>query len=213
MKIELCADGYIDCKSNFYFAHDVVFYDTPYIFKNGVNYLNGEIDSGVWGASYLLSMYNKKDFTLFEHPQIIIDGRIVSIAEVLAISCYMDMLHPLFKNTKTSVEKTIEKAIKKHKLHYSKDDIRKLFVIDEERFKRPLSGLGNERFKAMAAIAFCCGKEIFCFPWLSCNRFEYYGNNLKAVLKTLANLGKVVIVPRNMSIGQSEYGSVIDKRD
>jgi hypothetical protein len=74
-----------------------------------------------------------------------------------------------------------------------------LFCIDNERFERPLKGVGNEIFKAMAAIGFSYKKEIFCFPWLSNRRFESYHKNLTALLQILENLGKTVIIPIGIS--------------
>ena len=67
MKIEsikVVNNGYINCKSSYYTTCDVLDGNVTYNFTNGLNTLVGDIDSGIWAISYLLSMYkydnNKK---------------------------------------------------------------------------------------------------------------------------------------------------------
>ena len=67
--------------------------------------------------------------------------------------------------------------------------------MDEVRFDRPLKQVGNARFRCMAAIAYSNKKEVYCFPWLSKMRFEYYHGNLLWLIEKLAEMDKVVIVP------------------
>jgi len=47
----------------------------------------------------------------------------------------------------------------------------------------------------MAAIGFCHKKQVFCFPWLSKKRFDYYRGNITDVLNVLESLGKIIILP------------------
>lgn len=199
MKIEtikISNDGYVRCNSCFYSVLDILSNNTEYSFSVGTNRLCGEIDSGVWAISYLLSMYSSKpkDFVLFEKPELEINGNITTLNTVLQYSCYMDNLYPLF-STKASIRKLVTKGIKANQLDYSTDDIKNLFNIDSERFERPLSCVGNEVFKAMAAIGYCHGKQIFCFPWLSQKRFENYHNNINKLLNTLSCLDAIVVLP------------------
>ena len=109
-------------------------------------------------------------------------------------SCYMDRQHPLF-GSKSIVKNLIKNGIKESKMNILPDDVRLLFRINEERFNRPLSDMGNEIFKAMAAIGFCYGKQVFCFPWLSKMRFTSYHQNLTDLLDILTKLDKIVILP------------------
>ena len=85
--------------------------------------------------------------------------------------------------------------MKRSKINCSVEDVKKIFDLDDERFERPLKKVGNERLRAMAAIGYSCGKEIFCFPWHSDRRFEYYHGNLSMLLEMLVDLGKMAIVP------------------
>lgn len=188
-------DGYIECQSNFYQAHNVC-NSQSYDFVKGVNMLEGEIDSGVWAVSYLLSMaeYKKKDFILFEPVQILINNQQTALGEALKYSMYMDKSYPLFSIKKT-VSEMVSKALKTSNRQETPDEIRDLFHIDQGRFIRPLSGAGNERFRAMAAIGFCYGKEIFCFPWLSKMRFDYYHGQMEDLFNILTSLNKMVILP------------------
>ena len=195
-RIEIVNDGYILCKSNFYTSKDIINREKKYIFSKGVNRLNGEIDSGVWAVSYLLSMfkYRQKDFILYEKPEVFVGGEAISLAEFSEYSCYMDKSYPLFASKKT-VRELVSKGIKKTRQNYAPENIKDMFCIDENRFERPLNATGNEVFKAMAAIAYSNNKQVFCFPWLSQKRFEGYHNNLLWLLDELDRLGIIAIVP------------------
>ena len=60
-KIFIKNRGYIDCKSGFYSVSDILDEESEYCFNVGVNMLRGEIDSGAFGISYLISMYDSID--------------------------------------------------------------------------------------------------------------------------------------------------------
>lgn len=196
--IDVHNDGYVFCKSCFYSVQDILECDVRYTFSTGINKMIGEIDSGIWAISYLLSMYKyrPKDFVIFDQPIAVVNGKTITLNDLSELSCYMDKSFPLFAK-KVPVKKLVAQGLKKRKLssEYLPDDIRELFRMDSKRFERPISGVGNERFKAMAAIGFCYGKEIFCFPWLSSMRFDYYHQNMTGLLDILNELKKVVIVP------------------
>lgn len=187
--------GYVLCKSNFYQAHDVC-HSQNYEFINGLNVLKGEIDSGIWGISYYLSMSScmKSDFVLFDPIEIQINHKTATIDEVLQYSVYMDSLYPLFSNKK-SINELIDNELKKRNKSETPEYIRDLFHIDSERFLRPINQVGNERFRAMAAIAYCHDKDIFCFPWLSKSKFESYHNHMSDLFDILTSLNKVIILP------------------
>lgn len=188
--------GYVYCRSCFYTAHDNPSYDVSYSFSVGINKLINEIDSGVWAVSYLLSMYKyrPKDFILFEPVEITVNNSVISLNDISEYTCYMDELYPLF-SSKRSVRKLVLGGLKRNNLNYTPDDIRDLFHIYPTRFDRPLTGVGNEIFRCMAAIGYCHGKQIFCFPWLSQKRFEYYHGHMTDLLDILDKLKKIVILP------------------
>ena len=60
------AGGYIDCKSEFYSVFDTINEHNEYHFYPGINRLTGDIDSEIFGISYLMSMYGiaKKEIIL-----------------------------------------------------------------------------------------------------------------------------------------------------
>lgn len=198
--ISIKNDGYVYCKSSFYSAQDSLSNHSCYSFSRGINKLIGEIDSGNWAVSYLLSMYKHRpeDFVLFEQPIVAVNNKWISLNELSEFSCYMDKIDPLF-SANNSVKEHIKQGLDYSKLNCSYDDIKNLFYIDSERFDRPLKGVGNEIFKAMAAIGFSYKKEVFCFPWLSNSRFESYHENLTGLLQILENLEKTVIIPVGIS--------------
>lgn len=194
--------GYIHCHSGFYSSEDILQEYNDYSFSKGINRLYGEIDSGNWAVSYLLSMYKKKskDFTIFEDTRILVNDNEMKLEELLKYSCYMDNLYPLFSTNKR-IDKIVAAGISKNKLDCSPNDVRDMFGIDSNRFQRPLRGTGNERFKMMAAIGYVYGKEVFCFPWMSQKRFYGFHGHLTYALEKLEQLGKTVILP----LGVSEY--------
>jgi len=196
--------GYALCRSENYTAHDTLNETVDFVFNAGINMLKGEIDSGVWAVSYLLSMYThlRDDFILFEDSVADVDGKTVPLAELSEVSCYMDKIYPLF-STELSVRELVAKGLQENKLDYSVNDIKDLFYLDHERFERPLSCVGNEVFRAMAAVGYCNKKEIYCFPWLSKRRFDGYHANMTGLLEILESLNKVVIVPVGLSDGNS----------
>lgn len=195
-KISIVNEGYVHCHSCFYSSQDLLTAESKYSFSTGNNKLHGEIDSGVWAISYLLSMYNyrPKDFTLFKLPEIMVNNSVISLKDFSKFACYMDSLYPTFSSN-VSISKLVLNGLKRNGLSYTPEDVRRLFHIDNERFERPLAGVGNEIFKSMAAIGFSYKKEVFCFPWLSRRRFDSYSRNLTDSLEVLESLNKTIILP------------------
>ncbi|MBO5906579.1 MAG: hypothetical protein J6Q85_00300 [Clostridia bacterium] len=198
--ISIKNEGYIYCKSGFYSVHDSLSNCSCYCFSQGVNKLIGEIDSGSFAISYLLSMYKHRpeDFVLFDEPKAAINNKWIHLNDLSEFSCYMDQSYPLFSTT-DSVKECVMRGLNYSGLDYSHEDVRNLFHIDSERFERPITGAGNEIFKVMAAIGFSFKKEIFCFPWLSNKRFESYHHNLTDLLEILEKQGKIIVLPVGLS--------------
>lgn len=193
--------GFVKCRSISYMAHTGL-NNEEYRFSKGINKLYGDIDSGVWAISYLLSMYNvkPKDFILSEEPIVLVNGESVSLKDFSRYVCYMDCRqYPLFSGKK-SVRDLVAEGIRKNKLDYSPEEIRRLFELSTFRFDRPVKACGNESVRTMAAIGFCHGKEVFCFPWLSKSQVNSYRLHLPITLKLLEKLNKTVIFPRGFSL-------------
>ena len=193
--IKVTNDGFVYCKSNFYSALDILSSYSTYDFHKGINTMKGEIDSGIWAVSYLLSMYRYKpnDFHLFQPPDVTVNGVIKPLNELSRYICYMDKIFPLYA-TKKSVRSLVAKGIKENKLENSADDIKDLFHIDAERYERPIVGVGNEIFRVMAAIGYVNRIQIFCFPWFSQKRFDGYHGHILDLLNILEELQKIVIL-------------------
>ena len=171
--------------------------DKTYYFVDGINILTDEIDSGVWAASYALSMYNyhPKNFVLFRHPDVVVNGdEIISLNDFSQESCYMDLTFPMF-SSKTSVKKLIMRSLKSSGSQKSLEEIQEIFDLDSFRLERPISNVGNEIFRAMSAIGYSSEKQVYCFPWMSHNRFQYYNNNVSKLLYILEDLKKTIILP------------------
>ena len=203
IKIVVSVEGYFDCSSCFYRSADMISPLRKFDFKTGINTIYGEIDSGAWAISYLISMYRYKPKTciFYDKPQISTDGCEVSLRDVSEHSCYMDREYPLFSTRKT-VRACVASGLKKTGMRETPDDVQRLFLISPDRFNRPLSGTGNEVYKAMAAIGYAHGKQIFCFPWLSQKRFSALHRNMTDLLDILEKLEKTVILPLGVSCQQ-----------
>ena len=194
-EIKISNDGYMCCKSWFY-KIDVTLLsnDYKYIFKKGVNLIDCEIDSPEVGICYLMSMYDKvnKKFIgseLCAH----VNNQKISLKELSEYSCYIDKTNPFFAKKRT-VRKSIEKGLKKSKSALSIEQIAEKFGLTD-RIDRPLNANGNEALRAMCAIAFAYGKEIFCFYWFSKKFVEYFKPSLKFLFDVLEKEGKTVILP------------------
>lgn len=195
-KIYISTHGYVKCKSCFYSSLDVISDGKTYCLSSGVNMMRGEIDSGVWAVSYLLSMYahSPRDFVLFEPAEALVDGKTIGLDALAERACYMDRLHPLFRSN-ASVRRLIAKGIHKSGSRLSVDEICDMFMLDDERSRRSLSACGNEDIQAMAAIAYAAGKEIYCFPWHSAERFDGYHLHMTWLLQYLEHLQMIAVVP------------------
>lgn len=201
-------NGYINCTSCFYSAQDMLDYNSIFRLSNGVNKLYGDIDCGVWAVSYCLSMYihRPQNFTIADKPYLLVDNREMTLSELNKFSCYMDDSFPVFHTSK-STKKLVALALKKSNTDLSLDEIKDIFQLDNQRFERPLSCIGNEVFRAMAAIGYATGKEIFCFPWLSQKRLDYYHNNITKLLEILSDLNKIVVLPLGTNSTKTFDGS------
>lgn len=152
--IRLKCEGRIRSRSSFYTAQNIISEHDEYVFVNGINSLSGDIDSGTWGVSYLLSLYpyRSKDFCLFRQPELTVNGEAVSLKDFAKYSCYLDdKLYPLFSGNHPA-KSIIQKALKKRGSDKTAEDIRALFQLTPERFGRPLKAMGNEKIRAMAAV-------------------------------------------------------------
>ena len=196
--IEFCGKDGILCKSKFYSCSDHLNRQEKFIFNRGVNLLIGEIDDGNFAVSYLLSMYNKcVRKRSFNYPLVLtIDGQQTDLEKFTKRCCYLDEgEYPLLKSKRKTVRQLIKKGLKKSKIDKTPDEVIELFRLTPERIDRPICSVGNERFRAMAAVGYSYGKEVFCFPWLSKRMFDYYTNNILWLLDIFEELKVIAIVP------------------
>lgn len=196
-ELRIRADGYVTCRSGFYTAVDIL-PEKEAVFSVGVNRLTGEIDSGIWAVSYLLSMYEyrPKDFAACREAAVIVDGQTVSLKDLSRCSCYIDEKYPLF-SSRRSTRRQIVEGLKRSGMQHTPEEIRSIFGIDESRFDRPIKAVGNARYQAMAAVAYAHGRTIFCFPWMSRRRLAAVEGRLSATLQTLTDRGMLVILPHS----------------
>lgn len=197
-ELKIKASGYVRCKSSFYSALDVL-NGNEFCFSPGINRIRGEIDSGVFGISYLLSMPEGANKKMLLSCEASINGVAVELPKITGIACYMDKLHPMF-STSATIRALIRKGLKKSNAPFSESEIIDRFMLRSDVVDRTIAQSGNESVKAMAAVAYSFGVEVFCFPWLSSLRFEAFGKHLDFTLEILDSLGKTVILPLSPSV-------------
>ena len=204
-EIKISNDGYMWCKSWFYKIYvTLLSNDYKYIFKKGVNLIDCEIDSPEVGICYLMSMYNKVNKKLiFSEHCAYVNNQKISLEELSEHSCYIDKTNPFFAKRRT-VRKSIEKGLKKSNSALSVEQIAEMFGLTD-RIDRPLKANGNEALRAMCAIAFAYGKQIFCFSWFSKKYVEYYKPSLQLLLDVLEKEGKTVILPTSAVAELEDY--------
>lgn len=197
-KIEIAIGGYVACKSEYYRARDVLQEKNAYIFQIGMNLLRGDIDSGNFGISYLLSNYDRFDKlqkSSLELPHVAtVDGIEMPLAELTKHCSYIDRTNPLFAS-KASVRALVAKGLKKSEMNMSVEEVKELFMLSDHRFDYPVCGNGNERCRAMGAIAYAYGKDVFCFPWYSKRTYDAYQRHMPWLMEKLTELKKIVILP------------------
>ncbi|MBQ8371482.1 MAG: hypothetical protein IJX38_02195 [Clostridia bacterium] len=205
--IKIKCNASIRCSSVLYTAQDSLD-GREYEFNRGLNRMRGQIDSGIFGISYLISMYGKtpkkSDIFIYEEPQVLVNGQPMSLSELTEYSCYLDISNSLFSHKKT-VREQVTEGLGKSGLPYTADKICEMFGMEPFRFDRPIRGTGNERYKAMAAIGFSLGKQVFCFPWLSEKGFKATNNHMPYLVEILSDDGKIVILPAANELDDIAY--------
>ena len=195
-ELQFECDGYFHCHSRFYSSISIISNNKPFTFYSGINELVGERDSGGWAISYLLSMYTykRKDSVINDELTVFINNQPISIKDLSKYTCYMDETYPLF-STRLSARRLIANGLKTSKSNLKVEEVKALFQLDDQRFERPISQMGNESIRAMAAVGYSYGKEVFCFPWLSQSKFESYQKNIVYAIEMLEKLNKMIILP------------------
>ena len=118
------------------------------------------------------------------------------ISDLTKHCCYLDnTLYSLFSSKRKTVLQLITKGLKKSQINMTAEQVCQLFKLDSERIHRPIYQVGNERFRAMAAVGYAYGKQVFCFPWLSKKMFDYFTNNILWLLDIIDELNLIAIVP------------------
>ena len=193
-EIKISNSGYVLCKSSFYEIFITLNENNQCVFNEGLNLLKCEIDSPEVAFCYLLSAKNKsKKSMLFLEECVYVNGSKVSLKEFLKHSCYIDETNPLFSK-KYSVRALIERGLKSSKIKSNVEQIADMFQLTN-RIEKTIKANGSEKYRAMSAVAFAYGKEIFCFPWFSKRQIEYYKETIRFLHDILPRHKKVVLFP------------------
>lgn len=193
-QIKIANEGFIVCESSFYRVKDIL-NGQEFLFTKGLNLLEGDIDSGIFGISYLISMHNRVDSAnLFMPLEVLVNNSSMPLSKLTEYSCYLDQSNDMFSASK-SVREQVMEALNESRIEYNVEEIESMFQLTDFRFNSPISAVGNERFKAMAAIGFSAGKQIFCFPWFSKMRFEYFSKQIYPILDVLTKESKIIVLP------------------
>lgn len=110
----------------------------------------------------------------------------------------MDVSYPMF-STKKTVRQLIKQGLKRNSIGLDCCSIITLFSLDKNRIDRPVSALGTNKYRAMAAIAYAHGKQIYCYPWISESRYQVFKEQLREVNRILSEQDMIVILPKGCS--------------
>ena len=91
-----------------------------------------------------------------------------------------------------SPRKCIERALSISGQNYTVDEIKRMFLLSDERFERDLNYVSGEIDRISIAVNFALGKDIYCFPWL--NEHDIC-NVSKEILRILKEHEKIVLIP------------------
>lgn len=172
-----------------------ILYSDHFKFQGGRIYsIIGEIGSGGWAISYLLS-----GKIPIEKEGLFINGGKITVGEYLDIGWYVGEGSPNkqgFYNDR-SVRKQIRRGLRQSKLGVLEDDIISKFDLSRERLDCKFSYLSWERWKASAAIGYAYGKKLYCFPFLNTAILNNIITNshLANYLNELKNDGACIIIP------------------
>lgn len=195
--VSVSGSGLVICRSQIYLCYNILDSIETFCFTKGINRLQGEIDSGGWEVSYLLSMAGErpKDFFTNEPTRLLVDGKEMTLKEFQKLSCYMDCkFYSLFSGRK-SVRKLIEEGLRKTGDKRSFAEVKDFFELSDHRIDCQVAHCGNERIRMMAAVGDAYGKQVFCFPWMSKSYFDGFHLYMPYTLDKLEKLNKIVILP------------------
>lgn len=84
----------------------------------------------------------------------------------------------------------------------SHQDIIERFYLTPDRYRRKLSQLSNEAWRASCAIGFTNGRRIFCFPSVENSFLKEYGQLwLERLLAFLKSIGALILIPTQTATG------------
>ena len=200
MNISFNNSAWIYCKSRYYTCYDAIDESRFFTFETGLNSLIGEIDSGIFAISYILSMGGVSKRAFFAtSPVVTVDGKEMGLSEFSALSCYVDESYPLFSKRRT-VRQMINEGLRRSKLTLTADNIIELFKLSGDRVDRRLNEGGNERFRAMVAICFANNRKVFCFPWMSESKVNDLKGHILPIIDVLSKHRAVIILPSSKPI-------------
>lgn len=89
----------------------------------------------------------------------------------------------------------IEKALFVSGEPYTVSEIKDIFKLTDNRFRRPLEHVSGEIWQISAAVNFALGKEIFCYPWLNeYDIFRYQVACEVGIIDYLKKRGKIILI-------------------
>lgn len=199
--MRLCVEnfgGFFICEAPLIGAIHSTCDEFNYEFAEGIYVLSGEIDSGGWAFASSLAMSKKIDHRLLnQNIRLSFNGKICSLDDIHRHTCDLSSspTKSLVKKPHKSIYKRVQEGIQKNHLSFTPEEIREMFFIDQERFKRPIHCVGHEIYRCNAAIGFVNDKDIYCFPWFSQKMVMSQIPGIRRTCETLAELGKIVLLP------------------
>jgi len=191
--------------------------DFSYTFKPGAYALVGQIDHGGWAVSYALAPIDKKDIYIHKSEDedrlmFYVDNQEVSLDYLRTLSHHLGF-YTLKKSAayNKSAKKQLAKAIKSGTSQYTLNELKEMFGLTEERFKRPLHMTGNEAWRITAAVGLAAGKKIFCFPWLTNNYLKPLTYAIEKMAEIIRQDNGILLLPvENADLVKGFVDDIID---
>ena len=138
-------------------------------FTTGLNFIFCNLQDDGWAVSHAIC--DGSIVAPYPPIEIILNNKIISIKELNEMSYYVGAEKDKYQlpdkrwhRVKKSINDRLKAACKT--TGKSIDEIKKLFILKEERCSIPITWGSSLLEEHSTAIGFAQGKRIFCFPWM-----------------------------------------------
>ena len=172
-----------------------VLLENTYVFEKGKIF--GVVCEQGGGGEFLSSLITGR--INVDNERAYIDGIEVPFSEIQEKAWYVGKCEysKLFSKHEISVEKAIERTIRKYKCYQDKDDLIEQFGLSKDRLKYKISDYSGEKWRVSLALGYASKRTIFCFPWMNTLYFNHImlSSGVYRFFKKMKEDGMIIILP------------------